>query len=993
MRRPRGSRTAELVRLGFRDPERAETLLSSGAMAEAPDTVVTAVGEAADPDQALLCLSRVVDAAADPAGTVALLAADAPLRQGAAAVLGTSEALADHLVRHPEDMGLLAGRQDVPHPQEMRGRLLAAVGADPRAEFPVADVGGTEAATAMRRAYRAVLLTIATADLTGVADYDEVVRWLSQLADAALESALAIARYEVPDAEVARLAVIAMGKCGAEELNYVSDVDVIFVVAPMDPERHSDADAVRVGAALATALMRVCTMSTPEGPLWEVDPALRPEGKAGALVRTLDSHVGYYERWAQTWEFQALLKARAAAGDRDLGRRYVDATGDLVWQASGRENFVEDVQAMRRRVEDSVATGRSAERQLKLGPGGLRDVEFSVQMLQLVHGRGDAMVRTPNTMLALEALANYGYVGRKDAAGLAAAYRFLRTLEHRLQLYRLQRTHVVPDGERDLRRVARSLGFRAGPEQQFAERWREVRREVRRLHEKLFYRPLLQAVARLEPGEVRLTPEAAGERLVALGFRDPTSALRHLEALTAGVSRRAAIQRTLLPVLLGWFADSPDPDAALLKFRMVSDALGATPWYLRLLRDESVAAHRLAVILGSSRYASDLLLRAPEAVAMLAEGTDLTTRPPAALESEAMASAARHDDPQSAIAAVRVFRRRELFRVAVADCVVEDDPVRTAVGLTDVTAATVTAALQVAVSAVAGDDKLGIRFLVVGMGRFGGREMSYASDADVLFVHDPLPGVPDDVATRQAIAVANELRRLLALPSPDPELLVDADLRPEGRNGPMSRSLASYRAYYERWSSPWEAQALLRATPVAGDPGLGEEFLALIDPLRYPAGGLSADHVREMRRLKARMESERLPRGADPALHTKLGPGGLSDVEWTVQLLQMQHGHRLPELRTTRTLPALREATVAGLLDADDAEMLHDAWSIATRIRNAIVLATGKPGDQVPKDPARLALVAHLMGYQQGDAQLLVEDYRRVTRRARQVVDRVFYAL
>lgn len=991
MTRPRLSRTAELVRLGFQDPERAAGILATGPLGDAPDALIATLGQAADPDQALLSLSRIVEAAADPELAVQSLADDEARAAGVAAVLGASEALADHLVRHPEDLVLLAGRADVPDAAAMRAELLQAIGADPRSEVPVADLGEFEGATAMRRAYRAVLLRIATADLTGAADYDQVVRWLSHLADAALEAALAIARFEVPDADRCRLAVIAMGKCGAEELNYVSDVDVIFVVAPTDSEEHADADAVRVGTALATALMRVCTMSTTEGPLWEVDPALRPEGKAGALVRTLDSHLGYYERWAQTWEFQALLKARAAAGDRDLGRRYVDATGDLVWQASGRENFVEDVQAMRRRVEDSVATGRSAERQLKLGAGGLRDVEFSVQMLQLVHGRGDAMVRTPNTMLALEALANYGYVGRKDAAGLASAYRFLRTLEHRLQLYRLQRTHVVPDAERDLRRVARSLGFRTHPEEQFDERWREVRREVRRLHEKLFYRPLLQAVARLEPGEVRLTPEAAGERLVALGFRDPVSALRHLEALTAGVSRRAAIQRTLLPVLIGWFADSPDPDAALLGFRQVSDALGATPWYLRLLRDESVAAQRLAVILGSSRYASDLLLRAPEAVAMLAEGTDLTTREPAALESEAMASAARHDDPQNAIAAVRVFRRRELFRVAVADCVAGDDPIRTAAGLTDVTAAAVTAALQVAVAAVASGEKLGIRFLVVAMGRFGGGEMSYASDADVMFVHDPLPGVPDDVATRQAIAVANELRRLLALPSPDPELVIDADLRPEGRNGPMSRSLASYRAYYERWSAPWEAQALLRATPVAGDPGLGEEFLALIDPLRYPAGGLSGEHLREMRRLKARMESERLPRGADPALHTKLGPGGLSDVEWTVQLLQMEHAGRLPELRTTRTLPALAAATDAGLLDPGDAATLQDAWCIATRVRNAIVLATGKPSDQVPKDPQRLALVSHLMGYDRGSAHMLVEDYRRLTRRARQVVDRVFY--
>ena len=989
MTRPAPSPTGTLVRLGFREVDRAHANLSAEPLSGGvgPD-LLAELGNAADPDLALLSLARVVAAAGDPDVLLARLNDEPHLAAGTIGVLGVSEALADHLVRHPGDVDLLDGSIPVPDRSQMIGAVLQAVGADPSAETPVAGVVGPEAVSAMRRAYRAVLLQIARADLVGGASYDDVVARLSWLADAALESALAIARAETADHDHCRLAVIAMGKCGAEELNYVSDVDVIFVVTAGDGS--DDAAAVRVGTKLATALMRVCTANCPEGPLWEVDPGLRPEGKAGALVRTLDSHLGYYERWAKTWEFQALLKARAAAGDQELGQRYVEATGELVWQAAGRENFVEDVQAMRRRVEDSLST-KSAERQLKLGQGGLRDVEFSVQLLQMVHGRGDAMVRSPNTMRALESLADYGYVGRKDAAGLAGAYRFLRTLEHRLQLYRLQRTHVVPDGDRDLRRVARSLDLRSDPERQFDDKWRDVRREVRRLHEKLFYRPLLQAVARLEPGEVRLTAAAAGDRLEALGFSDPASALRHLEALTAGVTRRAAIQRTLLPVLLGWFADSPDPDSALLGFRKVSDALGSTPWYLRLLRDESAAAQRLASILGSSRYATDLLLRAPEAVSMLAEGTPLTTRPQSALESEAMSAVSRQDDPLAAIASVRAFRRRELFRISVADALGACGVVETASGLSEVTAAAITAALQAAVGSVAGRDKLGIRFLVVGMGRFGGAEMSYASDADVLFVHDPLPGVPDEVATRQAIAVANELRRLLSLPSPDPELLIDADLRPEGRNGPMSRSLASYRAYYQRWSAPWEAQALLRARPICGDPGLGEEYLTLIDPLRYPEGGLTLEHVRDMRRLKARMESERLPRGADPALHTKLGPGGLSDVEWTVQLLQMQHAHRVPELQTTQTLPAMSAAVAAGLLDADDAEELRAAWTIATRIRNATVLATGKPADQIPKDTGVLAMVAHLMCYDRGDSQRLVDDYRRSTRRARKVVERVFY--
>jgi glutamate-ammonia-ligase adenylyltransferase len=749
---------------------------------------------------------------------------------------------------------------------------------------------------------------------------------------------------------------------------------------------------MRTAATLAGGLMRACSAVTAEGTIWEVDAGLRPEGKAGPLVRTLPSHRAYYERWAKTWEFQALLKARPIAGDRALGESYVAELNPLVWQAAARENFVTDVQAMRRRVEEHAARG-AADRQLKLGPGGLRDVEFAVQLLQLVHGRHDESLRSANTLEALAALAEGGYVGLADAAALDAAYRFLRTLEHRIQLHRLRRTHVVPEADAELRRLGRSLGFTADPAVDLQAEWRRHAREVRRLHEKLFYRPLLQAVARLDPGAARLTPEAARARLQALGYADPAGALRHLEALTAGVSRRAAIQRTLLPVLLGWFAGAADPDAGLLGFRQVSDSLGATPWYLRLLRDEGAAAQRLAQLLASSRFATDLLLRAPDAVAMLADDAELTPREGQAISAEVLFAVRRQQDPEAAAAAARAVRRREVFRIAAGDVLGRLDVATAGRALTDVAIATVAGGLEAATRAVesARGGPLPMRLAVVAMGRFGGGELGYASDADVMFVCEPLPDGPERAALEAAHAVAMELRRLLALPAPDPPLVVDADLRPEGRQGPLVRTLASYAAYYERWSHVWESQALLRALPIAGDQDLGERFVALIEPLRHPPDGLDDAAVREIRRIKARVEAERLPRGADPTTHTKLGRGGLADVEWTVQLLQLQHAAAVPDLRTTATLPALAAAVAAGLVAADDAAVLGDAWMLAARVRNAILLVRGRAADSLPTDLRKLAGVARLLGYPPGGGAALVDDYRRTTRRARTVVERLFY--
>ncbi|MYU00732.1 MULTISPECIES: bifunctional [glutamine synthetase] adenylyltransferase/[glutamine synthetase]-adenylyl-L-tyrosine phosphorylase [unclassified Streptomyces] len=987
----RSSTFIRLLRHGFTDPSTAERLLELDDLASVRSDPVLfeALGATADPDLALRGLVRLVEAEEEGERQVLLdtLITAKPLRDRLLGVLGASEALGDHLARHPRDWQALVTYEAVDlHPgvPEFERGLAAAVDAD-----------------SLRVAYRRCLLTLAARDVCGTTGIAQTAAELADLATATLRAALAIARTAAPeDAAQCRLAVIAMGKCGGQELNYVSDVDVIFVAEARDGvEEHK---ALQAATRVAAHMMRLCSETTAEGTIWEVDANLRPEGRNGPLVRTLSSHLAYYQRWAKTWEFQALLKARAVAGDPELGADYVEAVSPLVWQAADRENFVPDVQQMRRRVVDNIPADR-IDRELKLGPGGLRDVEFAVQLLQLVHGRSDASLRSGTTLEALRALAEGGYVGRADAAQLDEAYRFLRSMEHRIQLYRLRRTHLVPEGEADLRRLGRSLGMRTDPVAELNKAWRRHASVVRRLHEKIFYRPLLDAVAQLAPGESRLSARAAAIRLEALGYADPAAALRHLEALSSGVSRKAAIQRTLLPVLLGWFADSADPDAGLLGFRKVSDALGKTPWYLRLLRDEGAAAENLARVLSAGRLAPDLLMRAPEAVAILGDPEGLTPRTRDHLEQEVLAAVGRADGAESAVAVVRGVRRRELFRTTAADIIgsygTEESPAEQDLGalvdrvgsaVTDLNAATIAGALRAAVRERWGDT-LPTRFAVIGMGRFGGHELSYGSDADVLFVHRPREGVSDEEAGKAANAVVGEMRRLLQLPTADPPLLIDADLRPEGRTGPMVRTLKSYEAYYRRWSLVWESQALLRAEHMAGDAELGAEFIELVDPLRYPAEGLGDDAVREIRRLKARMESERMPRGADPTLHAKLGRGGLSDVEWTVQLLQMQHGSAEPGLRTTRTREALAAACAAGLIPAEDAEMLDEAWVLATRVRNAVMLVRGRPGDTFPSDPRELAAVGRYLGYEPGHVGDMLDDYRRITRRARAVVEERFY--
>lgn len=986
------SSTGTLARMGFRDAEASRRALQR--LGPAADDVVPLVAVAASPDQAADHLADLVDRAEDGDALVEALVDDEPFARRLLLLLGASTALAGHLLNHPAqwrdltDPALAATRTPAFH---LRAELLRAVGADPTAPVPVSTLEDAVAVDALRVEYRRLLLRLAARDLAHGVGVDDVAAELSDLAAGTLEAALAVARARVGEAaDSCRLAVVAMGKCGGHELNYVSDVDVIFVAEPSDGAEETP--ALRAATQLASHLMRICSEHTAEGTIWPVDAALRPEGKAGPLVRTLASHQGYYERWAKTWEFQALLKARPVAGDAALGREYLERIAPMVWSAVEREGFVTDVQAMRRRVVEHIPA-HHAERQIKLGAGGLRDVEFAVQLLQMVHGRTDPTVREPTTLSALAALTQGGYVGRSDGAALDEAYRFLRTLEHRIQLAHLRRTHVVPEDEESLRALSRSMGYRKDPVAELDQQWRDHRRDVRRLHEKLFYRPLLAAVAKLPGEEARLSPDAAKQRLAALGYADPDGALRHLEALTSGVSRSAAIQRTLLPVMLEWFADDPDPDAGLLGFRKISEALGTTPWYLRLLRDEGQVAERLAHVLASSRYATDLLQLEPEGVALLGKDEGLVPLSRQAVEKEMFAGVLRQQDPEVAIAGVRAVRRRELLRIAVADLVGEIDVATVGEALTDLTAATLAAALEVATTAVesARGTPVPVRIAVVAMGRFGGHELGYGSDADVMFVHEASPGTGSEEATTAARDVVNEMRRLLSLPGNDPALEIDASLRPEGKQGPLVRSLESYAAYYAKWSAVWEAQALLRADAMVGDADLCRRFTELVDPLRFPPDGLGVADTREIRRIKARVDEERLPRGADPATHIKLGRGGLTDIEWTIQLLQMQHSAEVPGLRTTRTLEALAAAVDAELVAREDAEALKDAWRLASRLRNRIMLVRGRASDSLPRDAREKAAVAHLCGYGPGESDELVNDYLRVTRRARAVVDRVFW--
>ena len=985
-----GGSLASLARFGFTDLDGTIAKLDElvSLVGDSGRSALASLSKSANPDQAIDFLIKI---SRESKSSVKKLLSKEESALRLCRLLGASSALAEFVSLNLEVLKEF----------EKEHKLLDREGYVQLFTKALADgsLPSANQVTILRKVYRTELTKIAIFDLSAtdpMSVQPRVSLALADIATAALEAGLIIARRELffstefglftqDEVMNTRLAVIGMGKGGAGELNYISDVDVIFVAESADPSLENTR-MLEIATKLATRMMRAMDSTNQEPALWQVDANLRPEGKAGALVRTLDSHASYYSRWAENWEFQALLKARPMAGDKELGEAYFQAMNPLVWESTQRDNFVESVQKMRERVSGNIPADE-VDRQIKLGPGGLRDIEFTVQLLQLVHGRTDETVRAADTLTAIDQLSDGGYIGRSEAAEFSAHYKFLRVIEHRIQMSKMRRTHLMPIEEDAQRVIARSIHLEWTAEE-LQENWSEVKLQVRALHQKIFYRPLLAAVSRAGGG-LELSNEQASDRLSAIGYLNPSGALQHITALTSGLSRRAQIQKQLLPVLLQWFSEGTDPDSALLAFRRLSENLGESHWYLRMLRDSTGAAERLSIALSNSRLATALLELIPEGAAWFEDPDQLT---PASLEDlteQSLSLASRHDDLDDFAKAVRHIRRRETLRLALGSVVGELSINGVSQGLSDLTEwylTTLSKAIQSSLSKELGQD---VDFGIVAMGRFGGQELGFGSDADVMFVYRNDEPELSEQSQKLAEKVISDLHRLGK--DPQLEFEIDMDLRPEGKNGTVARSVDSYRAYYSRWGDIWENQALLRARMISGSEELVAEFNEVIDQYRYPTE-LTSKSIIEIRRIKARIETERLPQGADPKRHLKLGRGSLSDIEWLVQLLQLKHGNEFPSIRTPKTLDALKALVESGLMEEHDSRVLAEAWILTSRVRSSGVLWSNKVSDVLSLDRRQLEGMARILEYPRGSASALEEDYLAHTRRSRQVFERLFFS-
>ena len=977
----------QLRRYGVTQPERIRALFESSGLSDIEH--IDSLEKCADIEQFAVFCARAHD---ECPSLINLLQNDAASARRLAVVLGFSSWWGDYLLQHPNFfLPDAPGATSLCMTDELcrllpKGWPATAVDEAPESRWE-------EAASYLRMVYRRRLFDVIADDLLAETPYapdhvESITARLSKAADEALQGALYIARLlEAPDAEVP-LCIIAMGKTGGGELNYVSDVDVMYVLADSAPTEEPEVTRLHLERAtrIASLVASICSSPGKEAPLWSVDANLRPEGRDGALVRTIDSYRVYWDRWAQNWEFQALLKARPCAGDMEVGERFLQYALPLIWEASARPGFVDDVRSMRAQVENSVPL-KVRDNELKLGVGGLRDIEFSIQFLQLVHGRNDTQIRQRSTLGALEALSARGYIARTDAANLREAYAFLRTLEHRSQLLRMHRTHTLPSGLRQLERLLRSLHGTPATVEQLHEQLRALRLRVRELHHSVFFRPIIAASARLDEDLIYLDDQAAMDRLRAIGYLDPRSALKHIESLCAGTSRRAMIQRHLLPVLLSWIADGANPDMGLLNFRVLSDEIGDSHWYLALLRDSDYAASQLCWVLSASAWIGSLIRLFPEAVSWLDSAELLETPSFEVLSRQMRSVAGRAGSIDEAIEKIRLIRTRELLRIALREATGSKEGVGR--DLCVVADACVLSSLEAFDLLDESKEQIPLHIELCALGSYGARELSYTSDLDVLAV---VADSCDANALRRAHERITRLKQLLSTSSRALPVALDFALRPEGKNGALVRTLDSYTEYYERWAQVWEKQMLLRLRPLgAGNTADALYQFAQTYCFHTP---LSNDETREIQLMKVRVERERIPGGIDPRMHIKLGPGGLSDIQWLVELMQLQSGSADCDLRTSSTRQALLELLHRGKLTQSEYQRAASTWEFGQELRHARVIAAGpsaSKNDVIPSNTEQLVAMAMLMGYSREQREEMTTKWLTSSRKMREVFEKLFW--
>jgi len=975
--------TTELRRFGV-DVERVQRMAEElrpalpALAARLPDLLAAA----ADPAMALVGWVRLLEVSAAPA-TVAALTMDEVA--DLFTLLGASPSLSTTLHGAGEEWAALF--------RTCRAAPTRSAGEHADALAPLLAKPWDNFSTQLRQHRHREYLRIGLGDLTGRFAVETTVAQLSELAAGVFATACRWARRTLHEqygdfaggaasAPADAFVVLAMGKLGGGELNFSSDVDVMYLYSADSEQTLGGPRGVVQPREFFTRLAELVTRAlqevTASGFAFRVDLRLRPEGVNGPIVNTLDDALVYYEAYGQTWERSAMIQARPIAGQLELGERFLREVQPFVYRRYLDFTTIADMKDMKARVESQLAA-KGAHGNVKLGRGGIREIEFLAQVLQLVHGGRDERVRGRGSLPTLAKLTAAGYLPAEEGDALMAAYRFLRNVEHKIQIVHQRQTHAMPADEREQEALARRLGYRGDDAvARFRADLSGHTQLVRRAFEKLFYEPAAETRRAADTEVVELLQDledraASCARLQNLGFTRPETSYDDLRLLRDGPvsaparQRRRQVLYDIAPSLLRTILRSVDPDLALRNVATFISSIGARTSFLALLRENPATLRMLVELFGGSQFLANAFIRHPELLDTLVRA-DLVRvrRSHEDLAAELQSVLTRDVEFEELLDALRRFRNQEFLRIGINDlqAVLRTDEV--SAELTTLAEVCLRSACDVAMQDLCaryGCARAPGQLVVLAMGKLGGGELNYNSDLDLIFVYEEAAATLPVSIHEFFSKVAQRLITVLQTTTREGIVYrIDTRLRPSGHSGPLVSSLEGFRGYHESSAQIWERQALIKARPVAGAAPLAQRVATIISAFVYRAP-LRAEDVREMRRLRLRMERE-LARESRERLNIKTGRGGLVDVEFLAQLLQLHYGPSVPAVRVGNTLGALEALAGAGVLPAVDHQLLAEGYRFLRRVENSLRLAYDRPVEDLDRTHMDLRPVAKRLGFE-----------------------------
>jgi [glutamine synthetase] adenylyltransferase / [glutamine synthetase]-adenylyl-L-tyrosine phosphorylase len=859
-------------------------------------------------------------------------------------------------------------------------------------------------------------------DLMGLVSLRENVEGLSDLADVCLQVAYEYSiknlkeKYGTPmfddadgNARESEFAILSMGKLGGRELNYSSDIDLIYIYTSSMGETLAGNGQrtlsnhefhTKLGQSITKALHEI----TSDGNVFRVDLDLRPEGKSGELVNSLTSCETYYESWGRTWERQALIKARVSAGSQALGTEFLTMIRPFVYRGSLDFNAIDEVKSLKKKVDLNLKQKQLEKGHIKLGYGGIREVEFTVQSYQLLFGGRDQSLRDPNTSTLIKKLNDRGFLTNEEYEKLREAYIFLRNLENRVQISFGLQTYHLPKDEKNLAILARKMGFQGGTRPELVEQLnQEFERHtqfVGTMYSQLFAEDKDQKAAgdtaRQWATERELEGRFSEETLEDYPFRNTKRTFKFLKTLRDGPELSHASEKSIqtfyaiLPTLLDLCRKVPDPDAAVDYLVRFMEASHARETYLTIFHDNHKFLEILLILFGSSSVLSILLIKQPNLIDVISNQESLYLyKTPAMMMEELNIRMSAVSEPSEKNICLRQFKQGEELRIGLRFMIHETDVPGTLADLSNLADIYLQTIYQLAMEEmrqVEGKGNLPDKFAIIGLGKLGGHEINFGSDLDVVFVYEEEVAEEGVSHSEDLISIYASLAQkifqlnsmMTSVPSP---YEIDTDLRPEGSRGALVLSLQGYRDYFETRGKIWEQQAMTRARFIAGSPEVGKKFIQLAHNFTYRPK-LEYGSLIEISRLRDRMETE-LAQEAKKGINVKLGVGGLADIEFSVQVLQLMHGHRNPKLRSGNTFKNIHLLSNYGILDDRQAANLGKHYHFLRNVECALRLLSEQYSSHLPKDDQELAILARLAGYSgknfSEEAQAFKKEYKKTT--------------